>query len=173
MVGTDFDTSANCLAIVSCAQQRIPRHATCIRYHNLTREGMRRPLGETEERKKTARNGGWQVVAPTTTTTTTRPRKHVHHCHRFFTPLSDWFPRVNHRVCFAALARSKHVRASSSLWTFSGNVHGNEMGNIHAEMTRHITRYIHKYYINVRTFCEWLVIILRITSRSCVSRQNS
>jgi len=55
MVGIGFDTSGNTgLAIVSRAQQRISRYATCIRYYNLTRGGMRRSF---DKRKRERGNG--------------------------------------------------------------------------------------------------------------------
>lgn len=55
MVGMSFDTSASTdLAIVSRAQQRIPRYATCIRYYNLTRGGTRERKGECRGERGTA-----------------------------------------------------------------------------------------------------------------------
>lgn len=51
-VGIDFDTSANTdLAIVSRAPQRISRYATCIRYYNLTRGGMRRSFDKRKRER--------------------------------------------------------------------------------------------------------------------------
>jgi len=54
IVGIGFDTSGNTsLAIVSRTQQRISRYATCIRYYNLTRGGMRRSF-DKRKREGTA-----------------------------------------------------------------------------------------------------------------------
>jgi len=67
--------------------------------HSLLQSNARRNASLVrQEKERECSVGEWQV-APSTT----RTRKHVHHCHRFFTPSSDWFPRVNHRVYFTAL----------------------------------------------------------------------
>jgi len=67
--------------------------------HPLLQSNARRNASLVRQEKERESSAGERQVAPSTT----RMRKHVHHCHRFFTPSSDWFPRVNHRVCFTAL----------------------------------------------------------------------
>lgn len=81
------------------------------RLHPLLQSNARRNASlvrQEKERKGECRGGERQVAPPTTGT-----RKHVHHCQRFFTPSSDWFPRVNHRVRLAALARSSSLRTET------------------------------------------------------------